>query len=251
MFASTIFRAARTTSTRLALRASIPRTAAIPATNKDEAEKAGSPPAPRLDRSFEKKIGYKNNNGERTARRAPEPEKQVYIGNLPEGITVEDLRYEFGDFGVMTRVSMPSGAPFAFLQFEKAEDAKAVLAAHAHEPFRLGGLATRIRAVSDKPAGKDVNAPRPDRECQVRARGLPFNADEEAIKKVFSRFGTVDTVTIVRYEDTGRPRAWFVQFSNPSEARAALEAEDFVVEGRSVHCQMRGPGERGEWVGRQ
>ncbi len=55
--------------------------------------------------------------------------------------------------------------------------------------------------------------------------GLPTSASEREIKELFSAFGTVETVRVIKDRATGRPRGFaFVVMSTPLEARRALNA---------------------------
>ena len=55
---------------------------------------------------------------------------------------------------------------------------------------------------------------------------LPFSADEDAIRQLFSQDGrTVSEVKLITDRDTGRPRGFgFVEMSNSEEADAAVSA---------------------------
>lgn len=64
---------------------------------------------------------------------------------------------------------------------------------------------------------------------------LPFTATEEAVRALFSKHGTVETVTLISDRDTGRPRGFgFVEMSNADASRAmqALNGTDF--DGRAL-----------------
>jgi len=53
---------------------------------------------------------------------------------------------------------------------------------------------------------------------------LSFDASEEDIQKLFSGFGQVSSVTIVRDKYSGQPRGFgFIEMPDRSEAQAAIE----------------------------
>jgi RNA recognition motif-containing protein len=53
---------------------------------------------------------------------------------------------------------------------------------------------------------------------------LSFDASEEDIQKLFSGFGQVSSVTIVRDKYSGQPRGFgFIEMPERSEAQAAIE----------------------------
>jgi RNA recognition motif-containing protein len=64
---------------------------------------------------------------------------------------------------------------------------------------------------------------------------LPFTATEEAVRALFSKHGTVETISLISDRDTGQPRGFaFVEMSNADASRAmqALNGVDF--EGRAL-----------------
>jgi RNA recognition motif-containing protein len=66
---------------------------------------------------------------------------------------------------------------------------------------------------------------------------LPFSADEDAIRQLFSQDGrTVSEVKLITDRDTGRPRGFgFVEMNNSEEADAAVSAlNGFTMDGRPL-----------------
>lgn len=64
---------------------------------------------------------------------------------------------------------------------------------------------------------------------------LPFTATDDAVRALFSKHGTVESVSLITDRDTGRPRGFgFVEMSNADASRAmqALNGTDF--DGRSL-----------------
>ena len=58
---------------------------------------------------------------------------------------------------------------------------------------------------------------------------LPFSADEDAVRQLFSQHGTVDSVALIMDRETGRPRGFaFVEMPKADAARAmqALNGHD-------------------------
>ena len=64
---------------------------------------------------------------------------------------------------------------------------------------------------------------------------LPFSATDDSVRALFSKYGTVEKVSLITDRETGRPRGFgFVEMSNADASRAmqALNGMDF--EGRSL-----------------
>ena len=81
---------------------------------------------------------------------------------------------------------------------------------------------------------------------------LPFTATDDGVRALFSKHGTVETVSLITDRDTGRPRGFgFVEMSNADAARAmqALNGTDF--DGRALKIneaqdrERSGGGQRG------
>ena len=53
---------------------------------------------------------------------------------------------------------------------------------------------------------------------------LSYDANEQELEEAFARYGSVESVTIVKDRETGRSRGFaFVEMPNTEEARAAVE----------------------------
>ena len=85
---------------------------------------------------------------------------------------------------------------------------------------------------------------------------LSFTSSEEEIKTMFSQFGEVTSVTIIKDRDTGRSRGFgFVEMENADAAIAQLNGKEFggraltVNEAREREDRKRGGGGRGGFGG--
>jgi RNA recognition motif-containing protein len=64
---------------------------------------------------------------------------------------------------------------------------------------------------------------------------LPFTATDDSVRALFSKYGTVEKVSLITDRETGRPRGFgFVEMSHADASRAmqGLNGTDF--EGRSL-----------------
>jgi len=64
---------------------------------------------------------------------------------------------------------------------------------------------------------------------KIYVGNLPFSADDEAVRQLFSQHGTVDSVALIMDRETGRPRGFgFVEMPKDDAARAiqALSGHD-------------------------
>ena len=81
---------------------------------------------------------------------------------------------------------------------------------------------------------------------------LPFTADDDGVRALFSKHGTVEKVSLITDRDTGRSKGFgFVEMSNDQEARAAIAAlNGKEVEGRALTVNEARPREEGGGRGR-
>ncbi len=65
---------------------------------------------------------------------------------------------------------------------------------------------------------------------------LPFSAQENDLESIFSQYGQVDSITIVRDRDSGQPRGFgFVEYGDDAAAGAAIAATNGMqVGGRAL-----------------
>ena len=89
---------------------------------------------------------------------------------------------------------------------------------------------------------------------KIYVGNLPFTADEDAVRQLFSQHGTVDSVALINDRETGRPRGFgFVEMS-ASEAQTAIQhTNGFNMGGRPLRVnearerEARPPRQNGRW----
>ncbi len=78
---------------------------------------------------------------------------------------------------------------------------------------------------------------------KIYVGNMSFDSNEAEVRKAFEAHGKVETVTIINDRDTGRPKGFgFVEMSNDTEAKAAIEAlngKDFM--GRTLNVNEARP----------
>lgn len=72
---------------------------------------------------------------------------------------------------------------------------------------------------------------------------LPFSVEEGAVQKLFSNYGTVQSVRLISDRATGRPKGFgFVEFENEEDAEKAAQALDGTdFEGRTIKVNEARP----------
>ena len=84
---------------------------------------------------------------------------------------------------------------------------------------------------------------------KIYVGNLPFTADENAVRALFSQHGTVDSVALINDRDTGRPRGFgFVEMPKTDAARAIQSLNGHQMDGRALkvnEAQEKTGGSRG------
>ena len=68
---------------------------------------------------------------------------------------------------------------------------------------------------------------------------LPYSFDEEKLKEIFSAYGDLEDVKLIRDRDTGRSKGFaFITFALQHAAEQALEQNDKVMSGQTIKVNM-------------
>ena len=80
---------------------------------------------------------------------------------------------------------------------------------------------------------------------KIYVGNLPFSADEDAVRTLFSQHGTVESVALIMDRDTGRPRGFgFVEMPNNAEGDEAIsQLNGQELEGRAINVNEARPKE--------
>nr|DBA28420.1 TPA: hypothetical protein GDO54_008791 [Pyxicephalus adspersus] len=72
--------------------------------------------------------------------------------------------------------------------------------------------------------------------------GLSFDTNEQSLEQVFSKYGQVSDVVVVKDRETKRSRGFgFVTFENPDDAKDAMQAMNGMsVDGRQIRVDQAG-----------
>jgi len=89
---------------------------------------------------------------------------------------------------------------------------------------------------------------------KIYVGNLPFTADENAVRELFAKHGTVESVALINDRDTGRPRGFgFVEMPRADAARAIQNLNGQDMGGRPLKVneaqEKTGGGARGGGAG--
>lgn len=170
----------------------------------------------------------------------------VYAEGMPYDTTDEALRAFFEPCGGLVGIKAPrwqdSGRlrGYAHVTFSSAEGVAAALALSNEY---LGDRFIKVSSAKALGAGRGPppSTTAPSGCTTLFVRNLPYDADEEAIKAVFSKFGALQAVRLVRRSDTHASKGFcYVQYGGKGGAEAAVAAaydtsgRGLMVGGRAV-----------------
>lgn len=187
----------------------------------------------------DKKDNEEDDNSERLDR-------TIFVGNVPVAATRKELKSFFGKYGAIESVrlrSVPVAKPKcskrlailkkefhserdsmnAYVVFKSKDDAE-----KANETKGMVFKDFHIRV--DMAVKKDV-----DNKLSVFVGNLPFNVQEEELRKHFTQCGKVKDVRIIRDKDTGIGKGFgYVTYEKKESVSFAIKLQNSELKGRKI-----------------
>ncbi|KAF3615680.1 Polyadenylate-binding protein 2 [Capsicum annuum] len=172
----------------------------------------------------------------------------VFVKNLSEATSEEDLKKTFGEFGVITSVAVMKdedgkSKSFGFVNFENAEDAaRAVEALNGHKFDNKEWFVGRAQKKSEREMELKHRYEQSAKEAVDKSQGLNLyiknlddSINDDKLKELFSPFGTITSCKVMRDPSGVSKGSGFVAFSTPEEAsRAVSSFTPFNAAGKSL-----------------
>nr|VDD48069.1 unnamed protein product [Brassica oleracea] len=177
----------------------------------------------------------------------------VYVKNLAESTTDDDLKSAFAEYGEITSaVVMKDGEGgkskgFGFVNFENADDAaKAVESLNGKMFDDKEWYVGRAQKKSERETELRVRREESLREAAERfqssnlyVKNLDSSVSDEKLKEMFSPFGTVTSCKVMRDPSGISKGSGFVAFSTPEEATEAMsQLSGKMVEGKPLYVAI-------------
>ncbi|CAI9753476.1 unnamed protein product [Fraxinus pennsylvanica] len=159
----------------------------------------------------------------------------VYVKNLADSTTDDDLKKIFGEHGTITSAVVMREADgkskgFGFVNFENADDASKAVEALDGKKFDenewyVGKAQKKSEREQEMKSRFEQSAKEADDKYQgvnLYIKNLDDSIDDNKLKELFSEFGTITSCKVM--QDTGgiSRGSGFVAFSTPEEASRAL-----------------------------
>lgn len=190
-----------------------------------------------------------------TLAAAPVAPKKIFVGSLPEYVSDDLLRAEFGAFGTITDVYVKTGCEngrnWAFVTFTSPEEAQRAKDA-CDRNLTFPGCDKPIEVTLARHQGKfgqdAMNGAAPHGAAPALDGGprkifvgsLPDGVDDWALRQAYAKYGQVTEVFIKMGEQSGRHWA-FVTFASAEQASAAKVGTDRILTfpGSQQPCEVK------------
>jgi polyadenylate-binding protein len=159
----------------------------------------------------------------------------VYVKNLSESFSEDDLKNAFGEYGTITSAVLMKDADgkskcFGFVNFESPDEAaKAVEALNGKKVDDKEWYVGKAQKKSEREQELKGRFEQTVKETVDKYQGvnlylknLDDSISDEKLKEIFSEFGTITSYKIMRDPNGVSRGSGFVAFSTPEEASRAL-----------------------------
>jgi RNA recognition motif-containing protein len=163
----------------------------------------------------------------------------IYVTNFPPTADDGYLRKLFKDCGEIFSIRWPSlkhntHRRFCYISFRTAEDATAATQLDGQS---LGGVYKLISKYSD-PANKKDREGAMAEGREIHVTSLDSSLNEEDLKEVFSKYGKIERVRILKTMGGESKGAAFVVFEKKEQATAALELDKTKLKSKILNIEM-------------
>ncbi|KAL5714757.1 hypothetical protein ACHQM5_016672 [Ranunculus cassubicifolius] len=160
----------------------------------------------------------------------------VYVKNLCESLTKDDLDEKFKSFGpieksiVVHDKETGTSKGFGFVNFYKQEDADAAIAnlngfTHNDKVWYVGRAQNKADRQAELKSKLDQERTSKYEKLQganLYLKNLDEIIDDQKLKELFSEFGTIENVKVMRDDGQQSKGTGFVAFSTPEDAAKAV-----------------------------
>ncbi|CAH9131910.1 unnamed protein product [Cuscuta epithymum] len=180
-------------------------------------------------------VGHFHRKQERDTANVQTKFNNIFVKNLSESTTDEDLNKTFGEFGTITsavvmRDTDGKSRCFGFVNFENTDDAARAVEALNGKTFddkewyvgkaqRKSEREQELRMKFEQTAKESVDK---NQGANLYVKNLDDSIDDDKLKELFIEFGTITSCKVMRDSGGVSRGSGFVAFSTPEEAARAL-----------------------------
>ncbi|XP_055386076.1 ELAV-like protein 1-A [Condylostylus longicornis] len=172
---------------------------------------------------------------------------QIYVFNLSPNTIEDELWKLFAQFGAVKSVSIvvdqktQKSKGFAFITMKILEEAQKAI--QTLNGFKLNGRNLMVSFKGQRPDDHEFNKMNPDviQSVPIYINYLPHDIDDGTVWKLFSQFGAIKDVNIVRDSETRKCLGYaFVNMKNLEDATIAISSlNGFELNGKRLHVSLK------------
>ncbi|CAA2983109.1 polyadenylate-binding 8-like [Olea europaea subsp. europaea] len=176
----------------------------------------------------------------------------VFVKNMSEETTEEDLRKIFGEYGLLTSVAVMRNEDgksncFGFVNFENAEDAaRSVELLNGKKFDNKEWFVGRAQKKSERELELKLQFEQSVKEAVDKSQGsnlyvknLDDSIGDDELKEAFSPFGSITSCKVMRDPKGISRGSGFVAFLSPEEAsRALLEMNGKIIVSKPLYVAL-------------
>ncbi|GFF59201.1 hypothetical protein IFM61392_00629 [Aspergillus lentulus] len=166
----------------------------------------------------------------------------LFVTNFPSTADESYIQNLFREYGEIVDIRFPSlkyntHRRFCYVQFKSSGDAHNATKLNG---VRVGSDLNLVVKLSDPTRREDRHGPVYEgRELHIS--NIDWKANEDDLKEVFQKYGTIETVRIPRKVDGGSKGFGYIVFSTKEEAEAALAMHEQEFRSRPLQVRISTP----------
>merc|ERR1719224_47172 len=176
----------------------------------------------------------------------------IFVKNLDESVTEDDMKEQFGGFGEITSLALMSNEEgkskgFAFINFQDMETAKNAVEAKNGQEFKgkvmFVGRAQKksermaeLKEKFDKIKQERINK---YQGVNLYVKNLDESLDDETFQKAFEQYGQVTSCRVMRDDKQNGKGFGFVCYTTPEEAtKAVTEMNGKILASKPIYVAL-------------
>lgn len=159
-----------------------------------------------------------SSTGQQKQFSSEEMKRKIYVGNLPENATENNIQQFFSRIGLVKNVQLKPHKHFAFVEFVSQDDARKAISETDETNFM--GQQIRVKS-TDKNRSKAADPNNPNR---LFIGYIPHQMSEQQIRELFETLGHLNYFFLVMDTQTGKSKGYaFCEYEDISITSTAIE----------------------------
>ncbi|KAI1293586.1 Squamous cell carcinoma antigen recognized by T-cells 3 [Halotydeus destructor] len=164
----------------------------------------------------------------------------VFVSNLDFSISDDKIKQTFAKFGEIKEVRVVRNYKglfkgFCYIEYTNIEGARTAL---KNDRTPIDGRPAFVTEVDKK---KEFQYSTSEEKNKLFVKNLSPDVDEEMLGTIFTKFGKIKDIRIVKYRNGHSKGCAFIEFTNADDATSALQADATMVRGKNIEVAISDP----------